>query len=303
MNYLGIDIGGTNTAFALVNDSGEILETHSLPTTEYLDPKELLLDIHALMGHREFVGIGMGCPNGNSKTGSIEFAPNLRWSGVVKLTELAEGIFRKPAHLVNDANAAALGEWQFGCAKDWDNFVTITLGTGLGSGVISEGKLVEGAHGLAGEYGHIIHVPNGRPCGCGRLGCLETYVSAQGVMKSLVEWTSAQPVSERLANSKNSKHVFDLAEEGDPHAESIVDFTANELGRALANFTCFSDPTAFVLFGGLARSGEFFRSKVEKAYRQNQLPIYNQVKIVLSTLPAEKAAILGAAGAAKSKFS
>lgn len=302
MKYLGIDIGGTNTTFALVNDSGEIHLSHSLPTKEYQHPEQLLKDVQSLIGNEEFAAVGIGCPNGNSKTGAVEFAPNLRWTGVVPLVPIAEEVFEKPAHVVNDANAAALGEWQFGCAKEWRNFVTITLGTGLGSGIVSEGKLLEGAFGFAGEFGHIVQHPDGRHCACGRQGCLETYVSAIGVMNSVSEWKSAQVVSRPLNDVQNPKQVFDLAIAGDPHAEAIVEFTANELGRALANFTCFSDPEAFVLFGGLAQSGEFFRKKVERAYQQYQLPIYQKVKIVLSTLPSDQAAILGAAGAAKSKL-
>jgi glucokinase len=303
---LGIDIGGTNTAFGLVNELGEILYENSLATGDYSNPKDLFIAISDSLKEEKrednFNSIGIGAPNGNSKTGRIEFAPNLLWKGIVEVEKVAFSIFEKPSFLVNDANAAALGELQYGCAQDLSDFVTITLGTGLGSGIIIDKKLVDGAHGFAGEFGHVVVVPEGRKCGCGRQGCLETYASSTAVKETFkLYFNNPSQDFGSLTLDSSAKDIFIEAIKGNVAAMEIMDYTANILGRSLANFACFSDPQAFVLFGGIAQIGHVFREKVEKAYQKNTLKIYSNVEIRLSSLPASNAAILGAAGAAKSK--
>jgi glucokinase len=299
---LGIDIGGTNTAFGLVNANGELLFEHSVPTRDFDTPEDLVRYLHTYLKEKDLLdiilGIGIGAPNGNYFTGSIEFAPNLHWKGMIPMAELFENIFHKPALLTNDANAAAHGEKLFGNAQDLDNFVTVTLGTGLGSGIVIDGELVYGHHGIAGEYGHIRVIPNGRLCGCGRKGCLETYASSTGVIRSIAELGSANRASSTLLQLEKptAREVFEHAEHGDLFAQEIVDFTAEILGSALADFTAFSDPKAYVLFGGIAQSGADFAHKVKFYMEENMLNIYKgKVEIRVSSLHNKNAAVLGTA--------
>ncbi len=301
---LGIDIGGTNTAFGLVNRKGEILFETSIKTTDFPDPKDLVGEIYTCIHQLDFkfilVGIGIGAPNGNAFSGNIEFAPNLKWRGIIPICALFEDRFHCPAQLSNDANAAAIGEHLFGCAKEFKNFVTITLGTGLGSGVIIDGKLLLGAHGLAGEYGHIRVVPNGRVCGCGRNGCLETYVSSTGIVRSVMELESPNKATSSLMRTDHlsAKAVFEHAQEGDLFALEIIDYTAEMLGSALADYAAFSDPECYVLFGGIAQSGPQFADKVKAAMERNILKIYeNKISIKISDLHNTNAAVLGTAAA------
>lgn len=306
---LGVDIGGTNTAFGLVNKSGEVVIEHSIPTTDYETAEELVSAIFDALKDSglldQVIGIGVGAPNGNHFTGNIEYAPNLKWKGIVPLAAIFQDKFHKPALLTNDANAAALGEMLFGNAKDLKHFVTITLGTGVGSGVIIDGKLVYGEYGFAGEYGHIRVVQNGRSCGCGRLGCLETYASSTGVVRSIQELDSSHKQNSPLLSLGNptAKQVFDYAEKGDLFAQEIVAYTAEILGSALADFACFSNPKAYVLFGGIAQSGNEFANKVKQALEANALKIYqNQIEIRISDLHGKNAAVLGAAASMFFKF-
>lgn len=255
----------------------------------HLEQKKLLTCIKA---------IGIGAPNGNNLSSTIEFAPNLPWKGVIPLGEIFKDVFGVPVSVTNDANAAALGEMTFGNAQDLKHFVTITLGTGLGSGIIVNGELIYGHDGFAGEYGHIQVIPEGRMCGCGRKGCLETYVSATGVVRSISELDSPSKMTSVLIekNVTSAREVFEYAESGDAFAQEIIDYTAKILGQSLANFTCFSSPKAFVLFGGIAQSGDKFASKVKDYMEESMLNIYkNKVEVRISSLHNVNAAVLGAA--------
>lgn len=299
---LGIDIGGTNIAFGLVTSAGELTFEHSVPTRDFDKPEDFVSYIYDFLSERNMIdqvlGIGIGAPNGNHYTGEIQFAPNLHWKGRIPLAKMFEDKFHKPAILTNDANAAAYGEKLFGNARELDDFVTITLGTGLGSGIVIGGELVYGHHGIAGEYGHIRVIPGGRLCGCGRKGCLETYVSSTGVVRSIREMDSLLKEGSAIFDIENpsARDVFELAAKGDAFALEIIDYTANILGNALADFIAFSDPQAFVLFGGIAQSGDDFARKVKSYMEENVLNIYKDgVEIRISALHDRNAGVLGTA--------
>jgi len=299
---LGIDIGGTNTAFGLVSQDGHVVFEDTLSTSYYADPQDLVKHIYNAVSQSEHfpnvLGIGIGAPNGNAFTGNIEFAPNLIWKGIIPIASMFQDQFHRPALLTNDANAAALGEHLFGCAKDLKDFVTITLGTGLGSGVFIDGDLVVGHQGLAGEYGHVRVVPNGRLCGCGRHGCLETYVSSTGVVRSIRELDRASRWQSGLMKLQNptALDVFNARDAGDLFAQEIIEFTAETLGSALADFAAFSNPKAYVLFGGIAQSGDAFAQKVKYYLEKNALKIYqDEIEIRVSHLHDKNAAVLGTA--------
>jgi len=299
---LGIDIGGTNTAFGLVSHDGKVVFEDTVATTYYADPQDLVKHIYTSVQQSEhfenILGIGIGAPNGNAFTGNIEFAPNLTWKGIIPIASMFQDQFHRPALLTNDANAAALGEHLFGCATDLKDFVTITLGTGLGSGVFINGDLVVGHQGLAGEYGHIRVVPEGRLCGCGRHGCLETYVSSTGVVRSIHELDRASRWQSGLMKLQNptALDVFRAKDAGDLFAKEIIEFTAETLGSALADFAAFSNPKAFILFGGIAQSGDEFAKKVKYYLEKNALKIYqDQIEIRISHLHDKNAAVLGTA--------
>ncbi len=298
---LGIDIGGTGTEYGLVTDEGKIIYENDVLTTDFPTPLDLVdfifKDESIQVYLQQIIGIGIGAPNGNYFHGAIEFAPNLKWKGVIPLAQMFKDKFKKPTLLTNDANAAAMGEMIFGNARDLKDFVTITLGTGVGSGVIVNGQLVYGHDGFAGEYGHIRVVPDGRLCGCGRKGCLETYTSSTGVVRSIKELDSENKSFSALMALENpsAKDVFDLADEGDLFAKEIVEFTAKTLGSALADYTCFSSPKAYVLFGGIAQHGGDFAGKVKRYMEENMLIIFrNKVEIRISSLHDLNAAVLGA---------
>jgi glucokinase len=298
---LGIDIGATNIAVGLVNEAGDILMEESFPTKQFEQPADFVDFIQKYFKGKsdyQILGIGIGAPNGNYYTGEILTAPNLHWKGIIPLAAMFKKAFNVPTMLTNDANAAAYGEMLFGVAKNYKHFATVTLGTGLGSGIVMNGELVYGAHGIAGEYGHIRVFPEGRKCKCGRLGCLETYVSATGVVRSIQELPSENKTSSKLITIQNPKaqDVFKLADEGDLFAIEIIEFTAETLGRALADFAAFSDPEAYVLFGGIAQSGEGFAQKVKDYLEKNILNIYqNRIEIKISSLHDRNAAVLGTA--------
>ncbi len=306
---LGIDVGGTNTAYGVVNNKGQIVFEGVTPTKSHLQPESLVdflyEELKNVSFHDKIDGIGIGAPNGNHFTGNIEFAPNLHWKGIVPITELLEKKFNRKTILTNDANAAAVGEMLFGVARGLKNFVTITLGTGLGSGIVIDGKVVYGHDGLAGEYGHIRVVENGRLCGCGRKGCLETYASATGMVRSVRELESEHKATSVLTNlpDVSSRKILTAASEGDAFAMEIVDFTAKILGNSLADFLCFSNPKAYILFGGCAYAGQLFAQKVNKYMEENALKIYqNKVDVLISELQDKNAAVLGTAAIVLSEF-
>lgn len=300
-NVLGIDIGGTNITFGIIHSSGDIIYKNSFKTAHFSSPDDFVKALYLHFQETDYLptlkGIGIGAPNGNFYHGSIDFAPNMPWKGKILLCQMFEAQFKIRAVLSNDANAAAIGEKIFGAGKEFKNFVLITLGTGLGSGVIINGELLLGTNGYAGEYGHIRVVKDGRACKCGRRGCLETYASATGVMKTYEEYKASFPHSSLASyDTVNSKVIFDEAKIGDELANKIVDFTADILGDSLADFACFSDPQAFILFGGITHSGDDFIDKVSQAMNANLLNIFKDKIVVKRTaLEGDVSPLLGAA--------
>ena len=243
--------------------------------------------------------MGVGAPNGNYYSGTIEFAPNLPWRGIIPLAAMFEDKLGIPTALTNDANAAAIGEMTYGAARGLKDFIMITLGTGVGSGIVINGQLVYGHDGFAGELGHVIVNPEGRVCGCGRKGCLETYCSATGVARTAREFLVARSEPSLLRNVPvediQSKDVYDAAVKGDKLAQEIFEYTGKILGEALANFVAFSSPEAIILFGGLAKSGDYITKPIQKALEDNVLNIYKgKTKLLLSQLKDADAAVLGA---------
>ena len=307
---VGIDIGGTNTVFGIVDARGTIIasgavKTQVYPTVEeYADEvcKNLLPLIIANGGVDKIKGIGIGAPNGNYYTGTIEF-PNLPWKGVLPLASMFEERLGIPTALTNDANAAAVGEMTYGAARGMKDFIMITLGTGVGSGIVINGQVVYGHDGFAGELGHVIVRRDGRICGCGRKGCLETYCSATGVARTAREFLAARTDASLLRNipaeSIVSKDVYDAAVQGDKLAQEIFEFTGNILGEALADAIAFSSPEAIILFGGLAKSGDYIMKPIMKAMENNLLNIYKgKAKLLVSELKDSDAAVLGASALA-----
>ena len=305
---VGIDIGGTNTVFGIVDARGTIIASSSIKTSgyptveEYADEvcKSLLPLIIANGGVDKIRGIGIGAPNGNYYTGTIEFAPTLPWKGILPLAAMFEERLGIPTALTNDANAAAIGEMTYGAARGMKDFIMITLGTGVGSGIVVNGQLVYGHDGFAGALGHVIvRRENGRQCGCGRKGCLETHCSATGVARTAREFLVARPEPSLLrdipAEEIVSKDVFDAAVRGDKLAQDIFEYTGRILGEALADFIAFSSPEAIILFGGLAKSGDYIMKPIQKAIDDNILKIYaGKTKLLISELKDADAAVLGA---------
>lgn len=306
---VGIDIGGTNTVFGIVDARGTIIASSSIKTgayeqaEAYVDEvcKNLLPLIIANGGVDKIKGIGIGAPNGNYYTGTIEFAPNLEWGrdGVVPLAKLFSDKLGIPVALTNDANAAAIGEMAYGVARGMKNFIVITLGTGVGSGIVVNGQLVYGCDGFAGELGHAIVKENGRPCGCGRKGCLETYCSATGVARTareVLETSDAPSLLRELDPEKITSYDVSVAAlKGDKVALDIYEFTGRILGEACANFATFSSPEAFIFFGGLTKAGDLIMNPIKKAYEENILNIYKgKAKFLVSSLEGSSAAVLGA---------
>jgi len=304
---IGVDIGGTNTVFGLVDEQGNCLVQQSIKTKDFPDPENFvavlsakLKELIASEKNLTVIGLGVGAPNGNYYTGTIDFAPNLNWEGVVPLVQLFEKHFPFPVVLTNDANAAAIGERIYGAAKGIDDFVMVTLGTGLGSGFVVNGDLVYGHDGFAGELGHTIVEKNGRECGCGRKGCLETYASASGIVRTAKEFLVNSSES-LLVDVKeiSSKSIADAALKGDALALEVFDYTAEKLGFSLANTVALTSPKLIVLFGGLAQSGDLILKPTKKYMEAYLLNIYqNKVAIVPSKLKASDAAILGASALA-----
>ena len=247
----GIDIGGTNTVFGWVESNGDFLWRGSIKTTDYKDPQELVKQVSKQLlenlAENEAIGIGIGAPNGNYYKGTVEFAPNLDWPNFVPLKDYFHDYFDMPVIVTNDANATAIGEMVYGSAKGVNNFIMVTLGTGLGSGIVTNGQVVYGHDAFAGELGHVIVEEGGRNCGCGRKGCLETYASATAISRTAQELTSKE---------YSSSQVFEAANNGEQWALEVFDFTARKLGMALANAVAITSPRVIYLFGGLAQAGD-----------------------------------------------
>lgn len=304
---IGIDIGGTNTVFAAVDEKGSCSEKVGIKTNgfETLDDfiSALASSVKTFLNSKadlHLSGIGIGAPNGNFFTGTVENAPNLKWKGILPVADLVNRHFEVPVSLTNDANAAALGEKIYGGAKGMKDFILITLGTGLGSGFVVNGELLYGHDGFAGELGHTIAVENGRLCGCGRKGCLETYVSAPGLCRTfneILHHTQIPTVLRGLSEEElNAKLIFEAAERGDIAALKAFDFTSRLLGRKLADVVAITSPEAIFLFGGLAQAGGLIIDATKMYVEQYLLNIFrNKVKILPSLLPENSAAILGAA--------
>jgi glucokinase len=305
---LGIDIGGTYTKIGLVDRSGAIHFEDEVPTTGYDTIEQYIEAIHQhvteslnqLEASFHMAGIGVGAPNGNYYTGCIENATNLAWKGIVEFVKLMEKQFKIPSVVTNDANAAALGEMLFGGAKDLNNFLMITLGTGLGSGLVVNGDVIYGNDGHAGELGHVRASDNGRQCGCGKRGCLETYVSATGIKRTVFELLADENVESdfrKIPFSKlKPKLITAMAESGDPIAIKAFEKTGFLLGRSLADTVAHISPSKIFLFGGLAKAGKWIIDPTKKSMEQHLLPIYqNKIDIVPSALLKKNIAVLGAA--------
>jgi glucokinase len=306
---IGIDIGGTNTKFGLVNHRGDISYHGAILTHKHEKIEDFIEDLYQALepaindsGGLDYIrGIGIGAPNGNIYKGTIEYAPNLRWKGIIPLAELIGKRFGLPARLTNDANAAAVGEMTYGSAKGMKDFIMITLGTGVGSGIVANGQLIYGHDGFAGELGHTITIPDGRlHPGTGHKGSLEAYASATGVARTALEFLEERPKEDSLMRNFakeeiDSRVVYDCAMQGDPMAREVYQFTGKILGLAFANFVMFSSPEAIILFGGMSKAGDLILKPTREHMEKNLLPIFqNKVKIIFSELKEADAAILGA---------
>ncbi len=309
---VGIDIGGTGTKFGIVDRDGNVLFSGEISTKKHADVNsfidELYTELSALIeksgGVGQIKGIGVGAPNGNFYTGTIEYAPNLPWKGIIPLAKLIENKFKLPVTLTNDANAAAIGEMMYGAAKGMRDFIMITLGTGVGSGIVANGQLIYGHDGFAGELGHTIIIPDGRlHPGTGKRGSLESYASATGVRYTALELleTTDEPslLRDVPKDDLDSKKVYEAAIQGDALARHVYEFTGRILGLALANAVMFSSPQAIVLFGGLTKAGDLILKPTREHMEANLIQVFqNKVKILISHLKESDAAILGASALA-----
>ena len=305
---LGIDMGGTNTVIGVVDTIGKVATTTAIKTRDYVEFEDfteaLVKACRRVMsevgGPQMITGIGIGAPNANYYSGNIENAANLPWKGVLPLGETLSRALEVPVAVTNDANAAAIGEMTYGAARGMRDFIMITLGTGVGSGIVVNGQLVYGSDGFAGELGHTCAIRGGRKCGCGKSGCLETYCSATGVARTAVEMLTTRQDSSLLRQIDpaviTSKDVYDAAMKGDALALEIFDFTGKIMGQAFADFVSFSAPEAIVLFGGLAQSGELLMKPIRESMEANLLPYWKgKVKLIPSALKSSESAVLGAA--------
>jgi glucokinase len=312
---VGVDIGGTGTKFGIVNRDGNVLFGHEISTKKHATVEsfidELYTELSVLIekagGAGRIKGMGVGAPNGNFYTGTIEYAPNLPWKGIIPLAELLQTKFKLPVTITNDANAAAIGEMMYGAAKGMKDFIMITLGTGVGSGIVANGQLIYGHDGFAGELGHTIVIPDGRlHPGTGKKGSLESYASATGVRNTaieILEKTTEKSLLRDVPTDKlDSKSVYDAAIKGDKVALEIFEFTGKILGLALANAIMFSSPEAIVLFGGLTKAGDLILKPTKQHMEENLIQVFqHKVKILVSHLKESDAAILGASALAWDK--
>ncbi|HRY98654.1 MAG TPA: ROK family protein [Bacteroidales bacterium] len=310
MYTVGVDIGGTTTKLGLVEEGGRVLSSSAFNTADQADAQAfaatLAFQVRRLVAGAEIAqaavkGIGIGAPNGNFHKGTIEYPPNLSFKGITPLVAMMKAYFPSwEIRLTNDANAAALGEKVYGKAKDVDDFIVITLGTGLGSGIYVEGRLVYGHDGFAGELGHVIVEPGGRACGCGRQGCLETYASATGLVRTYQELVEKQTGISGDLSQEPEEHtargIAEAAERGDSLALETFLLTATRLGLALANAVAVTSPRVIYLFGGLTAAGELLMAPLQEAFDAHLLNVYQgKVRLEISGLPGSEAAILGAA--------
>lgn len=309
---IGIDIGGTGTKFGIVDRIGNVLFSSEISTKKHLKVESFIDDLYTNLkamietagGIGKMKAIGVGAPNGNFYTGTIEYAPNLPWKGIIPLAKLIQDKFQLPVVLTNDANAAAIGEMMYGAAQGMKDFIMITLGTGVGSGIVANGKLIYGHDGFAGELGHTIIIPDGRMHdGTGKKGSLESYASATGVKLTaleLLKQTKTKSVLRSIPPDQiDSKKVYDAAIAGDELAKEIFEFTGKVLGMALANAVMFSSPEAIILFGGLTKAGDLILKPTREHMEANLIQVFqNKVKILVSHLKESDAAILGASALA-----
>jgi glucokinase len=305
---IGVDIGGTFTKFGLVDHEGNVLLEGSMSTdvhnkvedyqeSLYNEIKKAIIPVKDTI---EIKGIGFGAPNGNYYKGTIEFAPNLKWKGIIHFADLFKKYYHVPVVLTNDAKAAAIGEGLYGGAKGMKDYIIITLGTGLGSGFVSNGELIYGFDGFAGELGHTIVDPNGRQCGCGRKGCLETYASATGIKRTAFQFIADSIEDSELRkysfNELTAEKIYEAAKHNDPLALKAFEYTGFILGARLADAVAITTPEAIFLFGGLAKAGELLFKPTRESFEQHLLAIYrNKIKILPSGLQDKNIAVLGAA--------
>src|ERR1700712_630752 len=304
---IGVDIGGTNTKYGMVDREGKVLHHGNIPTTDYEefhDYFDAMSDAFRegmafLPKDTRLVGIGVGAANGNYYTGTIERATNLRWKGVLPLAKMFQDEFHVPSIVTNDANAAAVGEMVYGNAKQMKDFMVITLGTGLGSGLVCNGMLLNGHHGIAGELGHTSVNPTGRYCNCGKRGCLETYVSATGikrtVYKLLADYLEPSELRGISFDNLNTKTITEAAHRGDIVAKAAFEYTGRILGMKLADSVVHTDPEAIFLFGGLSMAGDLIFKPTIRHMEENLMPLFRgKVKVLPSALQNQAAPILGA---------
>ncbi len=305
---IGIDMGGTNTAFGIVDARGTVIASSSIKTGKHSKIEDYINELHTEISRiiaandaeGKINGIGIGAPNANYFTGVIEDGVNLPWPTPIPLADLISKKFGIPCLITNDANAAAIGEMTYGAARGLKDFIMITLGTGVGSGIVVNGQMVYGHDGFAGELGHVIMKRNnGRMCGCGRTGCLEAYCSATGVARTAREFLEIRDDKSLLReydiDNITSKDVYDCAVKGDKLALDIFNYTGTILGEALADFVTFSSPEAFVIFGGLTKSGDYIMNPIREAFDKNIMKVFKgKVKILISELKESDAAVLGA---------
>ena len=308
---IGLDLGGTNSVFGIVDNEGNIIETASMKTGGYTEAKDyfnaafdtLTPIIEKVGGLDKIERMGIGAPNGNYLNGCIEMAPNLPWAhetSVPLAKMFSERLGGMPVHITNDANAAALGEMTYGVARGMKNFIVLTLGTGVGSGIVINGQMVYGCDGMAGELGHVIMRRDGRQWGCGRRGGLEAYCSATGVARTAREWLTATDrpslLREIPMDKITSLDVCIAAGKGDAMANEIFQFTGEMLGEACANFATFSSPEAFIFFGGMTKAGDLIMKPIEETYRAKVMPVFrDKPQFLVSSLDGAGAAVLGAA--------
>lgn len=306
---IGVDLGGTNTVFGIVNQRGEVMCFDSIRTQEYLTAESFVEAgvaclkplLQQVGGIEQIKAMGIGAPNANFYSGAIEHAPNLPWKGIVPLADMFSKALGVPVAMTNDANAAAMGEMIYGVARGMKNFIVITLGTGVGSGIVINGQLVYGHDGFAGELGHVTMVrgKEGRICGCGRTGCLEAYCSATGVARTAREILANTDRPSLLREMEPDKITsFDVsiaAGKGDEVAKDIFEFTGKMLGDACADFAAFSSPEAFIFFGGLTKAGDLIMKPIEEEYNKQVMPVFKgKAKFLVSGLMNSNAAVLGA---------